>query len=164
MDGVAQQLAQEFPPTSAGWSITLRPLQLFYSSVRNIRLTLWVLFAAVGVLLLIACANLANLLLARASVRSREISVRLALGAAPGRVIRQLVTESLLLGLLGGAAGFLLAGAAFRSLMAITPYIPSFRPDAIRVDSQVSSSPCSSRCLWLPRSDSLRQFALPGRT
>jgi predicted permease len=137
MDGVAQQLAQEFPPTSAGWSITLRPLQLFYSSVRNIRLTLWVLFAAVGVLLLIACANLANLLLARASVRSREISVRLALGAAPGRVIRQLVTESLLLGLLGGAAGFLLAGAAFRSLMAITPYIPSFRPDAIRVDSQV---------------------------
>jgi putative ABC transport system permease protein len=137
MDGVGRQLAQEFPDTSAGWSITLRPLQGFYANVRNIQLTLWVLFAAVGVLLLIACANLANLLLARASARSTEISVRLALGATPGRVIRQLMTESVLLGIFGGAAGFLLARLTFGSLLAIMPYIPSFRPDAIRLDGQV---------------------------
>jgi putative ABC transport system permease protein len=137
MDRVGRQLAQEFPGTSAGWSITLRPLQGFYANVRNIRLTLWVLFAAVGVLLLIACANLANLLLARASVRSTEISVRLALGATRSRVIRQLMTESVLLGLLGGAAGFLLARLTFGSLLAIMPYIPSFTPNAIRLDSQV---------------------------
>jgi predicted permease len=137
MDGVGRQLAQEFPDTSAGWSITLRPLQAFYASVRNIEATIWVLFAAVGALMLIACVNLANLLLARASMRSTEISVRLALGATRGRVMRQLTTESVLLGLVGGAAGFLLARVTFPTLMAIMPYIPSFRPNAIRLDSQV---------------------------
>jgi predicted permease len=137
MDGVGRQLAQEFPDTSAGWTITLRPLQAFYANVRNIRLTLWVLFAAVGVLMLIACANLANLLLARASVRSIEISLRLALGATRGRVMRQLISESVLLGLVGGAAGFLLARVTFPALLAIMPYIPSFQPNAIRLDSQV---------------------------
>ena len=136
MDGVAVQLAREFP-TSTGWSITVRPLQVFYSSVRNIRLTLWVLFVSVGLLLLIACANVANLLLTRTGVRSREISVRLALGASSGRIVRQLVTESLVLGGLGGATGFLLARLCLPLLMTITPYIPSFRPDAIRVDDQV---------------------------
>jgi len=146
MDGVARQLAQEFPATATGWSIAVRPLQVFYSSVRNIRLTLWVLFGSVGVLLVIACANLANLLLTRASARSREISVRLAIGASAGRVIRQLVTESTMLGVLGGAAGFLLARLALRSLLAMAPYIPSFRPDAIRVDNQVF---CFSMCLAL---------------
>jgi putative ABC transport system permease protein len=137
MNGVASQLADEFPATGAGWHITVRPLQSFYANVRNIELTLWVLFAAVGVLLLIACANIASLLLARANVRSREISVRLAIGAGPGRVIRQLVTESMLLGLLGGVAGFLLARLTFNTLITVMPYIPSFRSNAIRVDYQV---------------------------
>src|SRR5712692_5486936 len=137
MNGVAQQLAREYPTTSAGWGITVRPLQRFYSSVRNIRQTLWVLLAAVGFLLLIACANVANLLLARATVRRKEIAVRLAVGATRPRLVRQLVTESLLLGAIGGATGFLLARLAFKSMMAIAPYIPSFRPNAIEMDNEV---------------------------
>ena len=137
MDGVAQQLASEYPTTSAGWGITVRPLQRFYSSVRNIRQTLWVLLAAVGFLLLIACANVANLLLARATVRRKEIAVRLAVGATRPRLVQQLMTESLLLGVMGGATGFLLARLAFKSMMAIAPYIPSFRPNAIQMDDEV---------------------------
>jgi predicted permease len=137
MDGVAQQLASEYPTTSAGWGITVRPLQRFYSSVRNIRQTLWVLLAAVGFLLLIACANVANLLLARATVRRKEIAVRLAVGATRPRLVQQLMTESLLLGVMGGATGFLLARLAFKSMMAIAPYIPSFRPNAIQMDNEV---------------------------
>jgi predicted permease len=137
MDGVAQQLAREYPTTSAGWGITIRPLQRFYSNVRNIRQTLWVLLAAVGFLLLIACANVASLLLARATVRRKEIAVRLAVGATRPRLIQQLVTESLLLGVMGGATGFILARLAFKSMMAIAPYIPSFRPNAIQMDNEV---------------------------
>jgi predicted permease len=137
MDGVAQQLASEYPTTSAGWGITVRPLQRFYSSVRNIRQTLWVLLAAVGFLLLIACANVANLLLARATVRRKEIAVRLTVGATRSRLVQQLMTESLLLGVMGGATGFLLARLAFKSMMAIAPYIPSFRPNAIQMDNEV---------------------------
>ena len=137
MDGVAQELAREYPTTSAGWGITVRSLQRFYSSVRNIRQTLWVLLAAVGFLLLIACANVANLLLARGSVRRKEIALRLALGAARPRLIRQLMTESLLLGLSGGVAGLLLARLLFKSMMAMAPYIPSFRTNAIQMDSEV---------------------------
>jgi predicted permease len=137
MDGVAQQLASEHPTTSAGWGITVRPLQRFYSSVRNIRQTLWVLLAAVGFLLLIACANVANLLLARATVRRKEIAVRLTVGATRSRLVQQLMTESLLLGVMGGATGFLLARLAFKSMMAVAPYIPSFRPNAIQMDNEV---------------------------
>jgi predicted permease len=137
MDGVAQQLAREYPTTSAGWGITVRPLQRFYSSVRNIRQTLWVLLAAVGFLLLIAYANVANLMLARATVRRKEIAVRLAVGATRSRLVQQLMTESLLLGVIGGATGFLLARLAFKSMMAIAPYIPSFRPNAIQMDNEV---------------------------
>lgn len=137
MDGIAQQLAGEYPRTSAGLGITVRPLQRFYSSVRNTRQTLLVLLAAVGFLLLIACANVANLLVAQASARRKEIAVRLAVGATRSRLIRQLVTESLLLGVIGGATGFGLARLAFKSMMAMAPYIPSFRPNAVQMDSQV---------------------------
>jgi putative ABC transport system permease protein len=137
MDGIAQALAREYPTTSAGWGITVRPLQRFYSSVRNIGQTLLILLAAVGFLLLIACANVANLLLSHASARRKEIAVRLAVGATRSRLTRQLVTESLLLGVVGGAAGFGLARLAFRSMMAMAPYIPSFRPNAIQMDDRV---------------------------
>jgi len=137
MDGVAQQLARDYPATSAGWGITVRPLQRFYSSVRNVRETLLLLFAAVGFLLLIACANVANLLLAHASARRKEIAVRLAVGATRPRLIRQLLTESLLLGVTGGMAGFVLARVAFKAMLATAPYIPSFRPNAIQMDNQV---------------------------
>ena len=137
MDGAAQQLAREYPATSTGWGITVRPLQRFYSGVRNVRQTLLVLFAAVGFLLLIACANVANLLFARASARRKEIAVRLAVGATRRRLIRPLVTESALLGVMGGATGFGLARLTFKSIMTLAPYIPSFRPNAIQMDNAV---------------------------
>ncbi len=137
MNGIAQQLEREFPSSNTGWGVTVRPLQRFYSDLRNTRTTLLVLLGSVGLLLLIACANIANLLLARATARQREIAVRVAIGATRGRLIRQFLTESVLLGIMGGAAGFLLAFASSGPLLSLVPTIPSFRPQAFSIDAQV---------------------------
>jgi len=112
MDSVARDLEIAYPEINKASGIAVYPLK--DDVVGNIRPFLLVLFAAVGLVLLIACANIANLLLVRAAGRAREFAVRAALGATQTRVIRQLLTESILLSLAGGLLGLLLAAASTR--------------------------------------------------
>jgi putative ABC transport system permease protein len=112
---VARWLAQAYPNENAGRGAKVEFLRELL--VKDIRPMLWLLFAAVGVILLIACANLANLLLARSLARQKEIAVRAAMGATQWRLIRQLLTETTLMSILGGTAGVLLAYWGLRALL-----------------------------------------------
>lgn len=121
MNAIMAQLAREHPGDN-GWKVLVVPL---YSEVVGAsRQMLLVLLGAVGIVLLIACANAANLLMARASARQREIAVRLAMGAPRVRVVRQLLTESLLISCSGGALGLLMASGGVRALVMLLP--PNF--------------------------------------
>jgi predicted permease len=134
MDSVAREQAIDYPNSNGGMGITTIPL--LQDLVGNRKPTLLILLGAVGFVLLIACVNVANLLLARATGRARELAIRLALGATQGWIIRQLLTESILVALAGGVLGLAIAawgtGAMLKLLPAALP-----RMDEIGIDGRV---------------------------
>lgn len=119
LNAVARQLGEDYPEVNKGIGITMLPLK--DEMVGEVRPLLLVLLGAVGFVLLIACGNVANLLLARSTVRQREFAIRSALGASPLRVIRQLLTETLLLAATAGAAGLLLAALSTQAALRLLP-------------------------------------------
>lgn len=131
---IARNLERERPAYNAGWSTTIVPLR--EQLVGDMRPALLVLLGAVGLVLLIACANVANLLMVRSAVRNREIAIRIAVGITRARLVRQLLTESVLLSVVGGVLGTLLATWLLEALLAIVPAeLPRFA--AIQLDLPV---------------------------
>ncbi len=135
LDAIAARLAMEYPEDNRGFDTRLMPL---YDSIvpTEVRQALYILLGAVSLVLLIACANLSNLLLARATSRSREIAVYVALGASRGRVLRQFLTEAALLSTIGAATGTLLAFQVVAWFRAVDPArVPRF--DTLQIDASV---------------------------
>jgi putative ABC transport system permease protein len=134
LQSIADRMKKEDATGEGGLGVTLQPLGDFF--VGNVKPALLLLMGAVAFVLLIACSNVANLMLARGSMRSREISIRAAMGAGRARIVRHLLTESLLLALTGGLLGLGLAWVALKLLLAIHPSsIPSV--DTIAIDVMV---------------------------
>jgi predicted permease len=119
MTAVGTRLEEKYPESNRGKNVAVTRMR--DDMVRNFRLTLYLMLGAVGVVLLIACANLANMLLAKAVGRTREVAIRAALGASRGRIVRQLITESISMALLGGTVGVLLAFWGSHVLVGLAP-------------------------------------------
>ena len=137
IQAIAARLEADFPQTNKNISARLVPLRETISG--RVRSSLLILLGAVGFVLLIACANVASLTLARAEARRKELAIRLAIGASRWKVIRQLLTESLLLALAGGSLGLLLALWGVDVLVALLPqrYSPAFQTLEVRIDGVV---------------------------
>ncbi|HSP69675.1 MAG TPA: ABC transporter permease [Bryobacteraceae bacterium] len=132
MDGIGAQLARDFPDRHKGWRVRVQTLRdVWYGWMKR---PLATLEGAVALVLLIACANIAGLLLARGAARRPEIIMRMALGAGRGRVVRQMLTESVLLSLIGGALGTFVAWGALRALLQMNPPLASQRIAEVAVD------------------------------
>jgi len=119
MTAIGARLEQRYKDSNEGKSVAVTRMR--DEMVRNVKMTLYLLLGAVALVLLIGCANVANLLLAKATSRTREIAIRAAVGASRGRIVRQLITESMLLALIAGAAGLLLAKWGSDVLVALAP-------------------------------------------
>jgi predicted permease len=119
MEGIGARLERQYPESNRHKSVAVTPMR--DRMVGNVRFTLYLLLGAVGLILLIACANMANLLLAKASTRGREMAIRAAVGASRARIVRQLVVESATLAVISGAAGVVLAMWATPALIALAP-------------------------------------------
>src|SRR5687768_863661 len=119
MDVIASNLERQYPDSKLGWTVGIRPM--LETIVGDTRSALILLVWAVGFVLLIVCANVANLLLARAAARQKEFAIRSALGAARWRLIRQLLTESLLLGFIGGIGGLIIGACGLKLLLRVQP-------------------------------------------
>jgi putative ABC transport system permease protein len=120
MDGVAHHIEGVYPTSNKRWGAQVQPLQNAFTSRDTIE-DLWLLLAAVGFVLLIACVNVANLLLARGLGRRREVAIRTSMGAPRWRIYSQFLTETLALSLIGGTAGVLLAGSMLKAILALLP-------------------------------------------
>jgi len=136
LDGIAKRLTEQYPQSNTGVGVTV--VSLNEQTVGDVRTALLVILGVVGFLLLMVCANIGNLLLARASVRGRELAVRTALGATRGRLVRQLLTESSLLALIGGVLGLALAFWGITALRGLAPAgLP--RIDALGLNGSVAA-------------------------
>jgi putative ABC transport system permease protein len=134
VSAINARLAEQFHETNKGWDVRLWTLH--ERLVREVKPSLLALLGAVGLVLLIACANVANLLLARSATRQKEIAIRAAMGASRGRVLRQMLTESVLLSIIGGIAGLLLSIWLTDVLMSIVPE-GAPRPEHVGIDYRV---------------------------
>jgi len=122
MNAIGARIAQDYPDSNKGWGVTIDPFADAAVS-KELKRSLYVLLAAVGMVLLIGCANLANLMLARGMARDREVAIRAALGAGRGRLVRQFLTESVLLSLAGGALGL---GLGYVTMVGLKLLLPRY--------------------------------------